>query len=77
MEKESKLELKQIVSWMPHGKAFKVHNPTDFVNYIMPQFFSQSKYTSFQRQLNMYGFQRFSSRCSKDKGAYYLSLIHI
>jgi hypothetical protein len=63
--------LTNIVSWMIHGRAFKVHNPIEFVNCIMPQFFSQSKYTSFQRQLNMYGFQRFSSRCSKDKGAYY------
>jgi hypothetical protein len=33
------------------------------------RFFSQSKYASFQRQLNLYGFSRFSH--GKDKGAYF------
>ena len=47
-----------IVSWLSHGKAFIVHKPKDFVNEIMPKFFNQSKYASFQRQLNLYGFQR-------------------
>ena len=47
-----------IVSWLSHGKAFIVHKPKDFVSEIMPKFFQQSKYASFQRQLNLYGFQR-------------------
>jgi hypothetical protein len=34
-------------------------------------FFTQTKYASFQRQLNMYGFHRFSH--GKDKGAYFHS----
>ena len=33
------------------------------------RFFSQTKYASFQRQLNLYGFKRFAH--GKDKGAYY------
>ena len=83
-----------IVSWMSHGKAFKVHNPQLFAHYIMPECFSNSssqgaaesttmtastnnpkrsgaKYTSFQRQLNMYGFARFCHQGGRDKGAYY------
>lgn len=44
-----------IVSWVSHGRAFKIHNPSMFVTDVMPRFFSQSKYTSFQRQLNLYG----------------------
>ena len=36
---------------------------------IFYRFFSQTKYPSFQRQLNLYGFSRFSH--GPDKGAYY------
>jgi len=47
--------LEDIVSWMPHGRAFKIHDSKVFASTIMPKFFNQSKYTSFQRQLNLYG----------------------
>ncbi|KAL7542825.1 hypothetical protein ACHAXR_012177 [Thalassiosira sp. AJA248-18] len=58
-----------IVSWLPHGRAFKIHQPKVFAATIMTRFFNQSKYTSFQRQLNLYGF----SRCcrGRDAGAYH------
>ena len=39
-----------IVSWLPDGRSFKVHDPSTFVEQIMPNFFLQSKYKSFQRQ---------------------------
>lgn len=47
--------LDSIISWVSHGRAIKIHNPSMFVTDVMPRFFSQSKYTSFQRQLNLYG----------------------
>jgi hypothetical protein len=40
--------------------------------FIYHRFFSQSKYASFQRQLNLYGFSRLAH--GKDKGAYFHSL---
>lgn len=56
---ETKKEgLEHIVSWMPHGRAFKVHDKDAFVKSILPCFFSQSSYESFQRQLNLYNFTR-------------------
>mmetsp|Transcript_27296 Transcript_27296/g.42405 ORF Transcript_27296/g.42405 Transcript_27296/m.42405 type:complete len:453 (+) Transcript_27296:151-1509(+) len=61
--------LKDVVSWMPHGRSFCVHKPADFVEKIMPMFFKQTKWTSFQRQLNLYGFQRLTR--GLDAGTYY------
>lgn len=39
-----------VVSWFPDGKAFKVHLVPEFVATILPVYFRQSKYKSFQRQ---------------------------
>lgn len=60
-----------IVSWLPHGKAFRVHKPKEFVASVMPQYFRQSKYKSFQRQLHLYGFRRIKSSNMPDFNAYY------
>lgn len=58
-----------IISWSPHGRSFVVHKPKEFVAEILPTYFKQSKIGSFQRQLNLYGFRRFTG--GKDKGGYY------
>lgn len=61
--------LEHVVSWQPHGRAFRVHKPKEFAKFVMPLFFGQTKYASFQRQLNLYGYSRFTH--GTDKGAYY------
>lgn len=53
--------LGHIVSWMPHGRSFKVHNRKQFVENVLPAYFDQTSYASFQRQLNMYGFSRITT----------------
>jgi hypothetical protein len=59
-----------IVSWQPHGKAFRVHQPDAFARTVMPRYFKeQTKYKSFQRQLHFYGFHRV--RKGMDTGAYF------
>jgi hypothetical protein len=58
-----------VVSWLPGGKAFKVHKKEDFCNELMPAFFSSSKYKTFQRSLNLWGFKSVSR--GPDKGACY------
>ena len=61
-----------VVSWQPHGRCFMVHKPKEFVSEVMPLYFRQTKLTSFQRQLNLYGFCRLTS--GRDRGAYYHEL---
>jgi len=58
-----------VVSWQPHGRAFRVNNIEKFVKSFLPKYFRQSKFTSFQRQLNLYCFRRL--KIGKDRGAYY------
>lgn len=60
------------VSWCSHGRAFKVRKPKVFTNEVMGIYFKQSKLTSFQRQLNLYGFRRITQ--GEDAGAYYHEL---
>jgi hypothetical protein len=54
-------DLERIVSWLPNGRSFKVHNQERIVKEILPRFFKQTKYKSFQRQLNLWGFKRITA----------------
>lgn len=59
-----------VVAWQPHGRAFLVKNASRFVREVMPKYFSMSKFSSFQRQLHMYSFNRITAS-GRDKGAYW------
>jgi len=65
-------ELSPIVSWQPHGRCFVVRKVKYFSETVLPRFFQQKKYASFQRQLNLYGFNRITK--GPDKGSYYHEL---
>jgi hypothetical protein len=56
-----------IVSFMPDGRHFKVHNPQRFVVEIIPKAFKQKSLKSFQRQLHLYGFSRVQEGRNKGK----------
>ena len=72
LEDVDELNLSHIVSWQSHGRAFMVREPKAFVDIVMPMRFRQTKLTSFQRQLNLYGFSRITQ--GVDAGSYYHEL---
>jgi hypothetical protein len=61
-----------VVSFFPHGRAFAIHHVERFCREVMPRYFKQSRLSSFQRQLNLYGFTRITS--GPDTGGYYHEL---
>jgi hypothetical protein len=72
LEDAMRTDNQDIVSWQPHGKAFRVHKPREFAIRIMPRHFKQTQYKSFQRQLHIYGFHRITTgKGKRDNGAYY------
>ncbi|KAG7365750.1 HSF-type DNA-binding protein [Nitzschia inconspicua] len=59
---------KHIIGWNSDGRHFTVFQPKIFAETWMVRYFNQSKYKSFQRQLNLYNFYRESR--GKIKGIY-------
>jgi HSF-type DNA-binding len=41
-----------IVSWLSHGRAFKVHDPREFASKIVGRYFNHGNYRSFTRQVS-------------------------
>lgn len=54
-----------IVSWNKEGNGFMVHNKERFTKEIVPKYYNQTRYKSFQRQLSLYGFQRTTTGANK------------
>lgn len=47
-----------VISWVDQGRAFCLHDPTNFMQEIVLGHFCHKNIDSFRRQLNNYGFQR-------------------
>jgi len=58
-----------IITWLPHGRAFCIRNNDLLVKEVLPEYFKNCKMSSFYRQLNLYGFLRLTT--GRDTGAYY------
>ena len=48
----------ECISWLPHGRAWKILKPHEFEELVIPLFFRHAKLSSFMRQVNGWGFQR-------------------
>ena len=58
-----------IISWLPHGRAFKIYDEALFEEQVLKQYFN-STFDSFKHQLYSYGFKKIGKR-SVDTGAYF------
>jgi hypothetical protein len=47
-----------VVSWMPHGRSFKIHKERDFVQCILPRYTNKTAFSSFSGALQRFGFRR-------------------
>ncbi|XP_065180562.1 heat shock factor protein-like isoform X2 [Sycon ciliatum] len=47
-----------LICWSEDGKAFFVLVPEQFAHTVLPQYFKHRNFSSFVRQLNMYGFHK-------------------
>jgi hypothetical protein len=74
LEDAKEYDFEHIISWVSTSDFFIVHKPKQFAQIIMKRYFTkQNRYKSFLRQLNIYGFERVSSKSSNPaapRGAY-------
>jgi len=49
-----------IVAWTDEGEGFTIKDTERFVASVIPFYFRHGRMTSFQRQLNLYGFKRYA-----------------
>lgn len=47
-----------LAAWSEDGETFVVKNPEEFAKQVIPNYFDHSKFSSFSRQLNFYGFKK-------------------
>ena len=47
-----------VIHWEPNGRGFTIKDPFALENDVLPRFFRLTKYRSFLRQLQLYGFFR-------------------
>jgi hypothetical protein len=48
----------KVIGWSDSGKAFRIHDVAEFSISILPKYFRTKKFSSFQRNLNLYGFAK-------------------
>jgi hypothetical protein len=68
LEEAGEKGFQNLICWQSGGKSFKVLKSGRFTKTILPKYFKQTKFISFQRQLNIYGFQKIHH--GPNKGGY-------
>lgn len=72
LETADKRNENDIVSWGPDGIGFQIHDRDQFIERYMKTMTKMSRFKSFQRQVNFWGFQsRYQNRGTKTPGFYF------
>jgi hypothetical protein len=62
-------EFSDYITWLPHGRAWKVTDQKGFESKVIPKFFRSDRMASFMRQVNGWAFNRITE--GPDMNAYY------
>jgi len=65
-------DLMHIISWLPHGRSWKIYNRDMFTEIALPRYFGHKNYASFVRIVNAWGFRRVTNGLDRD--SYYHEL---
>ena len=57
------------IQWVSSGKAFVITSMPSFTSCVLPHYFKTTKFSSFQRNLNLYGFSKVIR--GADRGSYF------
>jgi len=60
------------IAWLPHGRSFIIYKKKKFAQTVLPTYFKATKFTSFTRKLNRWGFTRVTR--GPEMGSYYHKL---
>lgn len=61
-----------IITWLPHGRAWKILRHDEFESEVIPKYFQYTNYNSFIRLVNAWGFHRIT--VGQDRDSYYHEL---
>jgi hypothetical protein len=62
-------EYQDIISWLPHGRSWRILQQKAFEERVIPFYFRHGRYSSFARQVNGWGFRRITH--GNDYNSYY------
>ena len=64
----------RIVSWLPHGRAFMIHDKRKFESEVLGPYLQIKSMDLFDKQLSSHGFRRMGRSSGCDSGGYYHEL---
>jgi hypothetical protein len=66
---EHKTDKDRLISWSTSGTAFMIEDSLLFSSLVLPKYFKTNVFSSFQRNMNLYGFTKL--RKGPEAGMYY------